>query len=204
MEAAGSRLLIDPGGFSVDEAFELQDLDGIVITHQHPDHVDTARLPGLLELNPDAVLIADPETAGTLETGSWTSNADGLETTVRGLTVRGVGSQHAVILEALPRVANIGVLVSADGEPTLFHPGDTYEHAPADVDVLALPLAAPWAKVSETVEFVQRVSPTSLFPIHDGTIAKPAYGIYWQHVGNHGGVDDLRRLDQTETATFDA
>ncbi len=149
------------------------------------------------------MLVADPETAATLEFGNWTANADGLETVVGGVTIRGVGSQHAVILPALPRVANVGVMLSAANEPTLFHPGDTYEYAPEGVDVLALPLSAPWAKVSETVDFVQRVSPGALFPVHDRTISELAYGIYWQHAENFGGVEDTRKLGQTDSDTFE-
>lgn len=196
VEAADARILIDPGSFSLDEAFELEGLDAIIVTHQHPDHLDQQRAPSLLERNPDAQLLADPETAAAVDFGTWAVNADGLGTAVKGLTVRGVGSRHAVIVPELPRVANVGVTISADGQPTLFHPGDTYEYAPEGVDVLALPLAAPWGKVSETVDFVRRVSPTTLFPIHDCTIAEAAYGIYWQHVSSFGGVGDVRRLGQ--------
>jgi L-ascorbate metabolism protein UlaG (beta-lactamase superfamily) len=199
LEAADTRILVDPGVFSLPSTFQLGDLDAIVVTHQHPDHLDPGRVPGLLELNPDAVLLSDPETAATFDEGSWTANADGLETVVGGLTVRGVGAQHAVIVPELPRVANVGITVTGDSEPLLFHPGDTYEYVPEGVDVLALPLAAPWAKVSETVDFVRRVSPTTLFPIHDCTIAEAAYGLYWQHVGSFGGVEDMRRLDQHGT-----
>ena len=36
------------------------------------------------------------------------------------------------------------------------------------------------------------------FPVHDCTISALAYDIYWNHVVNHGGVDDVRRLDQTD------
>ncbi|GAA3533204.1 MBL fold metallo-hydrolase [Aeromicrobium panaciterrae] len=203
VEAADTRILIDPGVFSPDETFALEGLDAIVVTHQHADHIDASRGPGLVERNSGATLISDPETAATLGFGSWTANAEGLETVVGGLTVRGVGSQHAVILPALPRVANVGVTVSAPGQPTLFHPGDTYEYAPEGVDVLALPLSAPWAKVSETIDFVQRVSPGALFPVHDRTIADLAYGIYWQHTENFGGVEDTRKLGQTDSDTFD-
>jgi len=201
VETADTRILIDPGAFSPDAPFELEGLDAIVVTHQHLDHIDQNRAPALVERNPGAVLLCDPETAGVLEFGDWRENGDGVETEVKGLTLRGVGAQHAVITPELPRVGNVGVTVSADGEPTLFHPGDTYAYAPEGVDVLAVPLSAPWAKVSETVDFVRRVSPATLFPIHDLTIAELAYGIYWGHVANFGGVEDARKLGQSDSTT---
>ena len=202
VEAAGARILIDPGAFSDASAFELTGLDAIVVTHQHADHIDRDRAPALLAANPDALLLSDPETAEVLDVGDWTPNADGLETVVGDVTIRGVGAQHAVILPSIPRISNVGVLLTAPGEPTLFHPGDTYEYVPADVDVLALPLSAPWAKSSETVDFARRVAPTTLFPIHDGTVSSAGYGIYWGQVTGHAGVDDARLLGQTDTTTI--
>lgn len=196
VEAADARILIDPGAFSLDATFELDGLDAIVVTHQHPDHIDQERGPGLVERNPDAVLLCDPETVAVLSFGSWRAHGDGVETQVNGVTVRGVGAEHAVIVPELPRVGNVGVLLSAADQPTLFHPGDTYAYVPDRVDVLALPLGAPWCKVSETVDFVRRVSPATLFPVHDRTISELSYGIYWGHVSNFGGVDDMRRLGQ--------
>lgn len=199
IEARDTRLLIDPGVLSPDEAFELDDLDGIVVTHQHPDHLDASRIGGLLERNGAATLLCDPETADLVDHGTWTPQSHDDETSVGDLTVLGVGAQHAEIVSDIPRIANTGVLVSADGEPTLFHPGDSYEHAPAGIDVLALPLSAPWTKVSETVAFLRRVSPATVFPIHDAGLAEFGYGTYWGHVMNFGGVEDARRLGQTDS-----
>lgn len=204
VEISDTRILIDPGVFSGDDTFALTDLAAIVVTHQHADHVDPSRLPQLLEANPDAVLLADPQTAAMLDVGAWLENADGKETLLRDVTLRGVGSTHAEITPQLPRVNNVGVHVSAPGEPTLFHPGDTYEYAPTGVDVLALPLSAPWAKVSETIDFVQRVSPRTMFPIHDRTISDLAYPMYWGHSTNFGGVEDARQLGQAESTVVDA
>jgi L-ascorbate metabolism protein UlaG (beta-lactamase superfamily) len=201
VEAGGARILIDPGVFSDASVFGLTGLDAIVVTHQHPDHVDRDRAPALVEANPGAVLLSDPETADALDFGDWTPNADALETVVADATIRGVGEQHAVILPTIPRVGNVGVLVSAPGEPTLFHPGDTYEYVPDGVDVLALPLSAPWAKSSETVDFAHRVAPSVLFPIHDRTVSEAGHGLYWGQVTGHGGVDDARLLGQTDTTT---
>ena len=203
VETAGTRLLIDPGVFSPPEAFALEGLDGIVVTHQHPDHLDAARIGGLLEHNPDAMLLCDPETADVIEHGSWTSHGHDDEATVGSLTVRGVGTRHAEILHQLPRVTNTGVLVSAAGEPTLFHPGDSYEHVPDGVTVLALPLTAPWARIADTVSFAEQVSPATLFPIHDGAITEQAYGIYWGHVERFAGVEDARLLGQSESMTVE-
>ncbi len=199
VEAAGARLLIDPGVFCPDETFALDGLDAVVITHQHPDHVDHDRLGGLLERNPDTILLCDPETASIVRTGNWTAHEDGDTTTVGALTIQGVGQRHAEIVPAIPRIANIGVLIHADGEPTLFHPGDTYEYVPDGVDVLAVPISAPWAKVAETVEFVTRVAPRVIFGVHDATVSPAGLGIYWSHVENFGGVDDVRRLGPADT-----
>jgi L-ascorbate metabolism protein UlaG (beta-lactamase superfamily) len=194
VEIDRTRILLDPGTFSIPATFGLTDLAAIVVTHQHPDHLDRDRIGALVEANPQARLLAEPETAATLD--GWEPTGADLTFEVGAVTLTGVGSQHAQILSTLPRVGNVGILVTAGGGPTLFHPGDTYEYRPDGVDILALPLSAPWAKVSETVEFLQAIGPRTAFPIHDCTVAEAAYGIYWTHVENHGGVDDLQRLAQ--------
>ncbi len=201
VDVAGQRILIDPGVFCGPEVFELEGLDAIVVTHQHRDHLDVDRIDGLLALNTDAVLLSDPETAGQVD--RFTAHADGDVTAIGDVTLAGAGTTHAEILPSIPRVTNTGVLVSAPGEPTLFHPGDSYATAPADVDILAAPLWAPWAKISETVDFVQRIAPRVAFPIHDAGIAPVAYGIYWGHLATHGGVDDARQLGPADSATFE-
>lgn len=82
----------------------------------------------------------------------------------------------------------------SDG-PTLYHPGDSYAEVPDAVDVLALPLNAPWARVSETLDFVRRVSPTVVVPIHDGLLSEAGRAAYLMHVEgfspDHTEVRDL-------------
>ena len=47
VETGAARILIDPGNFS-DAWHGLTDLDAILVTHKHPDHLDPEHLPALL------------------------------------------------------------------------------------------------------------------------------------------------------------
>ena len=52
------RLLIDPGTLSTGFA-DLRDLDAVLVTHEHPDHVDDAAVRALVASNPGATLVLD-------------------------------------------------------------------------------------------------------------------------------------------------
>jgi L-ascorbate metabolism protein UlaG (beta-lactamase superfamily) len=184
IEAAGARVLIDPGAFSA--GFEqLTGLDAIAITHQHPDHLDVEQLPMLLEANDGATVLAEPETAAELAKVGLEAHPlhAGESAALAGLRLEAVGGRHAVIHDDVPRVGNVGVVLSADGEPTLFHPGDAYDTTPAGVDVLAVPLAAPWAALKETVDFVRAVAPGAAFAIHDAMLSGTGRGLYLRVLG---------------------
>jgi L-ascorbate metabolism protein UlaG (beta-lactamase superfamily) len=181
VEAAGARVLLDPGTFS--HGFEeLSELDAVVITHQHVDHLDAERLPLVLETNDRARLFAEPEVAVEL-------TRVGLDATplhpgdahpLVGLEIAAVGGEHAVIHPDVPRVGNVGVLLRAAGEPTLFHPGDAIDTTPEGVDVVAVPVSAPWAAVRETVEFLRAAGAGAgrWVPIHDGLLGPAGRALY--------------------------
>ena len=58
-ETDSARILIDPGNFS-DRWHSLTDLDAVLVTHQHPDHLDPQHLPALLEANQEARVLVEP------------------------------------------------------------------------------------------------------------------------------------------------
>lgn len=188
VEIADTRVLIDPGSFS--RGFEdLHDLDAIVITHQHADHLDEDRLPALLRANRQAAVYADPETAALIAAAGAdvVTLVQGGNVSVGSAILSPVGQLHAFNHSGVPRCTNVGVVLRADGEPTLFHPGDAYDADPGQVDLLAVPVNAPWAKVSESIDFVRRIGPTGIIPVHDALVSDVGRRMYIGHIGQYGG-----------------
>lgn len=173
------RLLIDPGSYSTDW-HGLADLDAVLITHQHADHVDITNLAELLGINPATRLITEEAvTAMVTEVGlEGETVSPGQTLEVGPVKVEVVGGVHALIHESIPLVGNIGYILSEGDGARLFHPGDSYGYAPEGVDVLALPITAPWARVGMTADFLTEVSPTEAFPIHDAILSDQGRALY--------------------------
>src|SRR5687767_15491890 len=58
-ETDGTRILIDPGNLS-DAWHSLTDLDAVLVTHQHPGHLDPQHLPTLLAATPTTIVLVEP------------------------------------------------------------------------------------------------------------------------------------------------
>jgi L-ascorbate metabolism protein UlaG (beta-lactamase superfamily) len=186
VDQGGTKILFDPGNFS--HGFTgVTGLDAILITHQHPDHVDTAALPDLVAGNPDAVLYADPQTTAQLNdddvAGTWTAAHPGDEFTIGDLTARITGGTHAVIHPDIPTIDNVAYLLGDNDNPAqLMHPGDSLFVPDETVDVLAMPTMAPWMKISEAVDYLRAVSPRLSFPIHQGLLSNAGLKLHYSRL----------------------
>ncbi len=189
LESGDRSLVIDPGVYAEDAAF-----DGsadILITHEHADHVDAERLAGkgFTIYAPAAVaeqLSANGVTAHAVEVGSVF--------TVAGFSVLAVGGRHAEVFGGTPDCANIGYVV----DENVYHPGDAYFVPFVPLQTLLLPVAAPWAKLSEAIVFAREVAPVRAFPIHDATLSEIGQGMAdgWL---DHAGNTDYRRIPVGES-----
>jgi L-ascorbate metabolism protein UlaG (beta-lactamase superfamily) len=181
VETERARILLDPGNLSA-SWHGLTDLSAILVTHVHPDHLDPEHLPRLLQANPGAKVYTETSVprllaAGDLDADALTPVSAGDEVAVADTMISVVGGVHAEIHRDIPRIGNVGYLLRTEGEPSLFHPGDSYATAPTPVDVLALPAYGPWAALKETVDFVRAVGALEGFPIHDGLLNERGVGL---------------------------
>lgn len=192
IETGGQRILIDPGNFS--DFSQVQDLTLILATHQHPDHLDSETVPALLEANPKAQVVLEPAAAMTLRhaapnLAARVKQLEPYEPLVKGrMKITPVGDQHAFIHDYVPRIHNLGLVIEAEGRK-LFHPGDALDATGKcleDIDILCVPINAPWARVADTVEFVRSMQPKAVIPIHDALLQPQGRAMYLGHVANFG------------------
>ncbi len=197
LQTDDTTVLIDPGNLS-GAWTGLTGLDAVFVTHFHPDHLDPEQVPALLQANPEAKVYLEPSIVSMIEAGDVPElpGAQALpagdQVQVGPWTVTAVGGQHAVIHADLPRAGNVGLVFTADGEPTFFHPGDAYDTAPDGVDVLALPAQAPWAALKETIDFARAVGAGQAFPIHEQLLKDAAVGMV---IGRVQDMSDTEVVD---------
>lgn len=187
-------LVIDPGTFT--DPRILDGADAVLVTHEHPDHVDVPRVAAALasgtapDLWAPAAVVELLSDAGAPAERLHTVDG-GTSFDAAGFSVQAVGHVHATIHPDLPPPANVAYLV--DG--AVLHPGDSFTPAPdgVRVDVLALPVAAPWLKLAEAVDYVRRVAPRVAVPIHDGILNDAGLALVDRVAGGLGGTG-YRRL----------
>ena len=192
-------LVIDPGVFSEVE----RALDGaaaILITHEHPDHIDADKVGAALRADPRLRLFAPSSVTGVLaEFGEQVVTvAPGDSFDAGGFHVTGQGGQHAVIHPSIPVIANVGYLI--DG---IYHPGDSF-FVPSDpVSTLLLPTNAPWSKAAEVIDFAVSVRAPRAFQVHDSLVTPVYAGMVEGHLGRIAGPHGVgfQHLGAGETVT---
>jgi L-ascorbate metabolism protein UlaG (beta-lactamase superfamily) len=171
---ATGRILIDPGSLA-DDLSDVGAVDAVLITHEHPDHLEAEKLAELRAANPDLALYGNPGVPDALtpeerERAVVLASGGDSQATIEGWDVVAHTTIHAAIYPALPDITNNAYLIGG----RVWHPGDAFDVPESPVDVLLLPIGAPWMKLAEAVDYLRAVAPKVAIPIHQGGL-QPAH-----------------------------
>ncbi len=156
---AEGTTLFDPGFHTWEsDAFDVSgigDVQRVLITHEHSDHVSPAFVRWLVDRGTDVTVHANQAVVDLLTDHDIPASSD---------NPPGVSSED-VVHERIPTGAQPPNRAwTIDG--VLTHPGDSYQPA-ATAPVLALPLLVPWGSMTASVAFASRLAPRQVVPIHD-------------------------------------
>lgn len=165
VEEKGLRILTDPGNYSIAQN-DVKDIDIVLITHEHTDHLHVDSLKTVMKNNPKAKVITNSAVGKILEKEKIKYEiVEHLnKITINGVLIEGFGQEHADIYKTISPVMNTGYFISNK----LFYPGDAFFNPEKKVEILALPVAGPWMKISEAIDYAKEIKPNITFPVHDG------------------------------------
>lgn len=165
IETRGKRILTDPGSYSTMQDEE-RNIDIVLITHEHPDHLHVDSLKKILINSPSAIVITNTAVGKLLDAEgiSYQVLEHAGSVTVEEILLEGFGESHETIYQEFGKVQNTGYFI----DDKLFYPGDAFTDPHKHIDVLALPIAGPWMKLSQAIEYALAVKPRVVFPVHDG------------------------------------
>ncbi len=170
IEENNVRILTDPGIYSVGQD-ELKNIDVIIISHDHQDHLQIDSLKTILINNPQAEIITN-RTIGTIldkENISYEIVENGQNYSFKEILIEAFGDEHAQIYPSLPKMQNTGYFIANK----LFYPGDALTNPGKPVDILALPVAGPWLTLANAIDYATTIRPRVCFPVHEGILKTP-------------------------------
>ncbi len=142
----------------------------MLITHEHQDHYHVESVAAVVKNNPDIEVVCNKAVAALIQKENIPCKVnvvgDGESVTLHDVLIEGFGTEHARIYGDMGNVENTGYMVAGK----FYFPGDNFHSPNKPVDVLALPVAGPWMKIAEAIDFAKAIKAPKAFGVPDGMI----------------------------------
>ncbi len=161
-------ILTDPGSFTAEYNKNIKNIDIVLITHEHNDHIHVESLKEIIKNNPQVRIFTNTAVGKIIDGLNIKYEIlEGLDKEeVFGVLIESFDAKHEEIYEQIGQVQNTGYFI----DNKLFYPGDSYCDPKKKIEVLALPVAGPWCKVGDAIRYAIKLKPKKVFPVHDGML----------------------------------
>ncbi len=187
VEDQGKVVLIDPGNYTEQEQAlnisKLNQLDYLLITHEHMDHFSLPLVKHLVKKFPDVKIITTKSIVDQLAKENIAASTEG----DGNIKVEVVPHEK---VWAAPMCENIMVTVFGK----LAHPGDSHTFT-TSADILALPIAAPWGSTTDAVMLAEKLHPKVIIPIHDYMLKDNSRRMMYQWIKGYLGSKGIDLKD---------
>jgi len=191
-EQDGYKLLFDPGKFSFAEGLVspemFADVDGIIITHIHPDHLDVDILEKVITIS-HAPVYTNGQVGKVLAKHNipHTVWIDGVYN-LGPFKLQAITVNHELILDnPLPQMT--GFIIN----DRVLHPVDSMEDALLKykgIELLIMVTMAPFTNELRIADFADKLQPKQILPVHDGYakdfFIEQRYAAYEKHFEKRG------------------
>ncbi len=168
IEENGKRIMTDPGSWTIEKQKKEENIDLIIITHEHSDHIHIESLKEIIKNNPNVKVITNEGVGKLLNDAEIKYEV--LENKIPkeffGIELEAHDCKHEEIYEEQALVQNTAYFIGK----RLFYPGDAFYNPNKSVEILALPVAGPWANIKNATKYGLEVNPKICFPVHDGML----------------------------------
>ena len=197
VEKSGSRLVIDPGELT-ELPEDLSTIIAVIYTHKHGDHVNVDNLKKIYAQNPNVVILSHSEVIDMFTDVDCEKFLIEQEKniTIGPFEVNLKVTDHAIIWRTTP-CKNMTVLV----DDFYYYPGDSLQVIEQSVEVVGVPLSAPWLKVAEAIEFARSMHAHIAMPTHNGLFNEwgHEFNQHWLKVGLEDTGCELHILQNGES-----
>lgn len=168
IETNGKRIMTDPGSYTIDEQIKEKNIDFVLITHEHGDHLHIESLKKIIMNNPNIKIITNNGIGKLLNDTriKYEVLENKVPKEILGVEIEAHDCKHEEIFKEIWQAQNTAYFI----DKRLFYPGDAFYNPSKPVEILALPVAGPWSRVRDFMGYALDIKPKICFPVHDGML----------------------------------